>query len=501
MTTPSLGEVPLGPMPLGLLPAHHAARLGADRVAVRLDDGTVEAVLTWGELEARANRRARALEARGVGPGDFVVVALRNGFEFYETSFGLWKLGAIPTMVSPALTAPELREIVALVSPRLVVGPDPARLPGHAVLPAGTPLPEDLSTDPLPARVSPYWKAVASGGSTGRPKVIVDRTPGLRDPLVGWRGQAPGDTVLNPGPLYHNAPFLSAHSALLVGGEVVEMVRFDAARALELIARHRVAWVNLVPTMMSRLWALPREVREAADLSSLRRVVHMAAACPVWLKRAWIDWLGPDRIEEVYAGTERIGATIIDGRDWLAHPGSVGRPAPGTRMIVVDAAGAPCPPDEVGEIYFLPDGGRGSTYFYVGAQPRALGEWETLGDLGHLDAEGYLYLADRRSDLIVSGGVNLYPAEIEGAVELCPGVIASVVVGLPDVDLGQRAHAIVQRAPGGGEPSEERLRAFLRDHLAPYKIPRSFEFGEAPLRDEAGKTRRSAFRAARLDAP
>ena len=195
--------------------------------------------------------------------------------------------------------------------------------------------------------------------------------------------------------------------------------------------------------MMHRIWRLDA-ARANYDVSSLEMVCHIAAACPPWLKEKWIEWLGPDRLWEVYSGTEAIGATVIGGREWLEHRGSVGRLAPGASVRILDEAGNDVAPGEVGEIYFRPAGGLGSTYHYLGAQPRARGEWETFGDLGRLDADGYLYLADRRTDLIISGGANIYPAEIEAAIDAFPGVLASVAIGLPDEDLGQRVHAIVE---------------------------------------------------------
>jgi bile acid-coenzyme A ligase len=236
-------------------------------------------------------------------------------------------------------------------------------------------------------------------------------------------------------------------------------------------------------------------VRAAADLASLHTIVHTAAMCPLWLKRFWIDWLGPDRLLEVYTGTERQAMTAVTGREWLERPGTVGRVQPGGRLRIVGEDGADLPPGEVGEIYFRPDAGRNTTYHYLGAEAKALGEWESLGDLGRLDADGYLYLADRRADLIISGGANIYPAEVEAQLDAHAGVGSSIVVGLPDPEWGQSVHAIVQSVEAG--TTEEALRSFLATRLARYKIPRSFEFVDHPLRDEAGKARRSQFRAAR----
>lgn len=493
----AMQPAPESAIPMGSLPAFHAAR-DPDRPAVTHDDVTV----SWSGLEARANRRARLFAARGVGEGDLVTIALPNGIEFYETSFAIWKLGATPTVVSSRLPDVELRAIVELARPRLVVGPDPARLPGWTVLPAGLTPDAALSADALPPRTAPYWKAMTSGGSTGRPKIIVDHKPGAWDPAAGVLGQLPGDVMLNPGPLYHNAPFSLIHAGLFAGGHVVDMARFDPLRALELIARHRVQWVNFVPTMMHRIWRLPEEQRTAFDLSSLRIVFHMASACPVWLKERWIEWLGPERIFELYGGTERQGATVISGTEWLAHKGSVGRIQPGAKLRVVDEQGRDCPPGQVGEIYFLPDGGRNSTYHYIGADARSLGDWESIGDLGYVDGDAYLYIVDRRTDLIVSGGANIYPAEVEAALDAHPDVGSSVVIGLPDDDLGHRAHAVVQLVPGAQDGvGAEALRTWLETRLARYKVPRSFEFVTGFLRDDAGKVRRTALRDARMARP
>lgn len=483
------------PIPMGALPTYHARR---DPRRPMISQGDI--TITREEFDARANRRARMLAQRGVGQGDFVTVALPNSFEFYETSFALWKLGATPNPVSAKLPDGELRAIVDLVRPALVVGVSPERLPGHSVIEGGAPLDESLSADPLLDRISPYWKALTSGGSTGRPKVIVDHNPGAWDPAAATLRQAVDDVLLNPGgPLYHNAPFSLLHAGLFVGGHVVEMGKFEPLEALRLIERHKVNWVNLVPTMMHRIWRLSDAERAAFDLSSLRIVYHMASACPVWLKRNWIEWLGPDRIWELYGGTERQGATEIGGRDWLSHPGSVGTPHYGCKVRILNEAGEECAAGEVGDIYFLPaDGQRNSTYHYIGADAQAVGDWETIGDMGYLSEDGFLYLVDRRTDLIISGGANIYPAEVESALDHHPDVRSSIVIGLPDDDLGQRVHALVEMKPGAAR-DEEALREHLAEQLVRYKIPRTFEFVDTPLRDDAGKARRSALREERIN--
>ena len=479
-------------IPIGQLLAHHAA-IDPHRPAVTYGDE----VVSRAELDARSTRRARMLREAGIGLGDVVTVALPNGLEFYETTFALWKLGAIPNIVSAKLPDAELGAIVQLADPKLVIGVEPARLPGRSVLPSGVAADASLSAEALEPAVSPHWKAMTSGGSTGRPKIIVDHMPGVYSPDAAALLQQPGDVLLNPGPLYHNAPFASMMTGLFTGAHVVEMGRFDASEALRLIGRHRVQWVNFVPTMMNRIWKLPEEERSAADMSSLRIVFHMASACPEWLKAAWIDWLGPDRIFELYGGTERQGMTIISGREWLERRGSVGRVAPGSRMRVLNAEGHDCAPGEIGEIYFLPEAGRNATYHYIGADAKAAGEWESLGDLGRMDADGYLYLVDRRTDLILSGGANVYPAEVEAALDGHDEVLSSAVVGLPDDDLGQRVHAIVQRREGSTLSTAD-LLAHVGRNLARYKVPRSVEFVTTPLRDDAGKARRSALRDERV---
>jgi bile acid-coenzyme A ligase len=484
------------PRPIGELLAYHASK-DPNRPAVTYNDVTV----TYGELDARSNRKARQLAALGVGEGDVVTIAVPNGLEFYETVFAVWKLGATPSNVSPKLPAAELRAIVELAGPRLIIGEATARVEGWDFLAVGDNPSETLSDAPLPTKTSPRWKIQTSGGSTGRPKLIVDRNSGLFDPDKAPMGQMLGDTMLNPGPMYHNAPFVASCQCLFSGGHVVEMGRFDPLRALELIERYKVNWVNFVPTMMNRIWRLPAEQRESFDMSSLRIVFHMASVCPQWLKQAWIDWLGPDRIYELYGGTELLGVTIITGREWLAHKGSVGKIQPGSQMRLLNEAGAECAPGEIGEIYFLPANGRSSTYEYIGsgAKAKAVGDWETYGDLGYVDEDGYLYIADRRTDMIVSGGANIFPAEVEAALDQHPDVQSSIVIGLPDPDLVQRTHAIVQVAADARERADaDALRLFLSEKLVRYKIPRTFEFTSENLRDDAGKARRSQLREERM---
>lgn len=247
--------------------------------------------------------------------------------------------------------------------------------------------------------------------------------------------------------------------------------------------------------MMHRIWRLDPAVRDQFDRASLRVMVHMAAPCPAWLKEAWIHWLGPDRVHELYGGTEAQATTWITGIEWLAHRGSVGRPQAGGQMKILDGEGREAPPGVIGEVYMRAATGPDSTYRYLGAESKRLGDWESLGDMGHMDEDGYLYLADRQTDMILRGGANIYPAEVEAALDAHPAVRSSAVIGLPDEELGNRIHAIVD-APYGVSDAE--LLTHLATYLARYKVPESFEYVSSPVRDDAGKVRRSALRAARI---
>ncbi|MTD58951.1 AMP-binding protein [Amycolatopsis pithecellobii] len=481
-------------IPMGDIPAWYADRFGAGRLCVVHPDES----LSWGEMAVRANRRAVALKRLGVRKNDLVALVLPNENAVFELAFALWKLGATPCVISPRLPAAELSAILDVAGPSAIFASDPAIQQAAGALPAEYGLREGTD-DVLPSVIGKHWKAITSGGSSGRPKVIIDLGPGAVDPDEPLLNLPQGGTVLNAGPLYHNAPFRFISGALHRGNSVVSMPRFDAEEALRLIEHYRVAWANLVPTMMNRIWSLPEEVRSRYDVSSLEAVWHTAAPMPAWLKEAWIGWLGPEKVWEIYGGTERQGNTVISGTDWLTHRGSVGRPI-NCHIRIVGEDGQELGCNEVGEIQLLPVTGAGSTYRYLGAEPRRSRDgYESIGDFGWLDEDGFLYIADRRDDLIIRGGMNIYPAEIENALSEHPGVDVAVVIGLPDRDLGSIVHAIVQRSRNNEKPvTAETLSAFLATKLARYKLPAGYEFTEQPLRDEAGKVRRSRLRAERI---
>jgi bile acid-coenzyme A ligase len=451
--------------------------------------------VTRAELESRTNQLARAYQDLGVTPDSLVTIGLPNSVEFLAAAIAVWKCGATPQPISARLPGREREAIIALAEPSLVVGVDPAEVAGRPVVPAGFAPGGDDS--PLPRLVAASFKAPTSGGSTGRPKLIVSTQPATVDsvePFSRLLGMVDDGTSLITGPLYHNAPFLLSTCTLVVGGHVVLMPRFDAAQAVALAAEHQADWVYVVPTMMSRISRLPEQERAAFPPASLRVVMHMAAPCPPWLKQEWIDWIGGERLWELYGATEVQAVTLMTGDEWVARPGTVGRPAVG-EMKVLDADGEEVPPGVVGELWMRRGQGVENPYRYIGAEARAIDDgWESVGDMGSIDEDGYVYLADRKGDMILVGGANVYPAEIEAALTEHPAVRSAVVIGLPHPDLGQVPHALVEL---DAEVTDEELGSHLVDRLVSYKLPRTFERVTEPLRDDAGKVRRAALVAER----
>ena len=467
------------------------ARQDPDFAAVTCAEHTV----TRAELLRLGDDLAVHLAEHGTGEGDMVTVAVPNSVDFFIAYVAAWRLGATPQPISARLPRPEMDAIIDLADPSAVIGVAEGEYQGRTCLPTGFRAPH-RDAGHLPKVVSKAWKAPTSGGSTGRPKLIVSGDPAALDPSapVPLR-MDPGGCLVMPGPLYHNGPAVWSCQALLHGLHVVLLPRFDAEETLRAIEVHRGSVLYMVPTMMKRILRLPDEVRLGFDLSSLRVVWHLAEPCPEWLKQAWIDWLGAERIYELYAGTEAQTSTIISGPEWLAHRGSVGKVVPGT-VRITDEDGRDVPVGQMGEVWMRSLRGT-PTYRYVGASARTLeGGWESLGDMGRLDADGYLYLGDRASDMILSGGANIYPAEIESVLQEHPDVRSCAVIGLPDDDKGNVVHAIVEA--DGSVVSDEDLRGYLAERLVSYKVPRTIEFVSEPLRDDAGKVRRSALRQQRL---
>jgi bile acid-coenzyme A ligase len=462
------------------------AEVAPDEPAVTCDGRT----LTRGELDRSTNRLARAYAELGVRQGDYVTIVLPNSIEWIQAALAAWKLGAVPQPLSARLPDAELEGLLELKPRALLVGRDDPRGVIPSVPGDFSPTP-GVSDAPLPEAVSPTWKALGSGGSTGRPKLIEaggdSRFPGA---LVGLgMGGQDGDIQLIAVPLSHNTGMTTATIGLLMRNHLVLMPRFDAAEFLRLVAEYRVDFIVAVPTIMQRLLPVYRANPDAYDLSSVRRLWHVGAACPPAVKQAWIELLGSEVVWELYGGTELQAITVLSGTQWLEHPGSVGVVVAG-EMKVLDDDGNECPPGVVGEIYMRPSPGEAPTYRYVGATAKTRNGWDSLGDLGYFDEDGFLYLNDRRVDMFTVGGRNVYPAEIESALSAHPNVLSCLVVGVPDDDLGQVPYAIVQ-ADGLDEAA---VIAFLADRIAGYKVPRTVEFSDTPLRDDAGKARRSAVR-------
>jgi len=464
-----------------------------DRVAVTCGGETV----SRRELVVRGDDLAVYLSEHGVREGDMVTIAVPNSIDWFVAYLAAWRLGAVPQPISWRLPLREFEAILELANPSAVVGAEEGSIEGRCCVPFGFRAPP-ADASHLPDVVSPAWKAPTSGGSTGRPKLIVSGDPAAIDTeappplLLGNDG-----CLVMPGPLYHNGPGVWSCQALLAGNHVSLLSKFDAEATLAAIQQHAGTVLYMVPTMMKRIWRLPQDVRDSFDLSTLRVVWHLAEPCPEWLKQVWIDWLGAERIYELYAGTEAQTATVITGAEWLAHRGSVGRAQPGTVMIT-DDDGNPLPAGEMGEVW-LRSVRDTPTYRYLGAAARTReGGWESLGDMGYLDADDYLYLGDRAADMILSGGANIYPAEIEAALQEHTAVHSCAVIGLPDEDRGSSVHAIIEADVSMVDEAE--LKAFLAERLVIYKVPRTFEFVSEPLRDDAGKVRRTALRQERLGA-
>jgi bile acid-coenzyme A ligase len=348
--------------------------------------------------------------------------------------------------------------------------------------------------------VSDPGKAIASGGSTGRPKIIISpgpwaRVPGAPTPSLGQLGFGMRHTQLVTAPLYHNAPFVTSYHGLFDDNTLVLLERFDAQLVVDLIERHHVDSMYLPPILMQRIAALPG--LRARAFSSVKTVASMGAPCPPWLKRFWIDLVGARRVAELYGATEAVGTAVIRGDEWLKHPGSVGRPSADVR--IVDHSGHELPPGEVGEIFMRRRPPVRATYRYLGAAPASTTPdgFVSVGDLGWVDQDGYLFIADRRIDLIITGGANVYPAEVEAALSEHPAVADVVAIGVPDAEWGTRVHAVVQACDVEHPPTLLELDTYCRERLASYKAPKTYEFVSNFPRDDTGKVQRSALAAAR----
>ncbi len=498
------------PSPVGL--AHHA-RTAADKPALVLDGQ----VLTYGALNARVNRLARALRRAGIGAGDAVGAALHNRMEWFELLNAAGKLGALLVPIGYRLKGPEIAYMVADSGAKVVVADadlrdeieravsDPA-WPGPALWVTGdaapwrgesyeTALAAESADEPAAAFTGGgYNVLIYTSGTTGRPKGI-ERAMDPATAHVSLLGIAqlwgfrPSDVHLVAGPLYHTGPASYGQVHLLIGATVVLMPRFEAAAALELIARHRVTSSFMVPTHFARILQLDEAERRRHDLSSLRLIMHSAAPCPTAVKRGIMDVFPPGVVTEFYGASES-GVSMITAAEWLRKPGSVGRPWPGHEVRILDEDGRACAPGEVGLVYVRAPR---MDFKYRRAEEKNRAAFRdgffTAGDLGSLDTDGYLFIADRRTDLIITGGANVYPAEVESVLSAHPQVADVAVIGVPDAEMGKSVLAVVELRPGATVGAAE-LIAFARRDLAHYKCPRRVELVARLPREPQGKVRK-----------
>jgi len=469
-------------------------------------------VTTYRELNERSMQCANLLRRAGLKAGDHVAAIMENHPRFLEISWAAQRAGFYFTPISWRFQQDEILYIVEHCGAKAVFLSHSQRSLAEE-LTRKTPISIRLSVGGLLEGYEDYEVAVAafptvpiaeetrgvdmlySSGSTGRPKAIklpvdnprIDGAPPLYR-LFGERfGWSESTVYLMPAPLYHSGPLRFAMAMGYFGGTVILMDKFDAREALELCERYGVTHAQWVPTMLVRLLKLPREVREGYDLSRLQFVIHGAAPVSMDVKRAMIEWLGPI-LEESYSGTEGNGATLISSAEWLAHPGSVGKAAFGT-LHILDEEGREVPAGTIGDIYFE---GPAFEYYKDPEKTRdAYNDrgWSTLGDIGYLDADGYLYLTDRKSDVIITGGVNVYPIEAEHVLTTHPQVLDAAVFGIPDEDLGEAVPAIVQPVSKAdiGPELERLLLDYCRSKIAHYKCPRSIDFRDELPRHETGK--------------
>jgi acyl-CoA synthetase (AMP-forming)/AMP-acid ligase II len=497
-----------------MYPGTHA-KAGPDKPALIM--GRSGEVVTYAELDRRSSRLAQLFSAQGLRPGGHVAIFMENNPRYPEVYWAVIRSGLYLTTVSRHLSADEAAFIIddcgaeALVTSRALADVATRLLPSipkcrlrlmadgaaggyqaYEEAIASQPA-EPLATQPMGATM------LYSSGTTGRPK-------GVRRPLSGRSVEEGDPTILllaalfgfdaetvylSPAPIYHSAPLSFSMALQSLGATVVMMEHFDPREALRCVEAHCCNHSQWVPTMFTRMLKLPEAERRRFELSSLRRAIHAAAPCPVPVKEEMIGWWGPI-LQEYYGGTELNGLTLIDSEDWLEHRGSVGRAVLGT-LHICDDAGAELPPGETGVIYFereqMPFEYHNDPERTRDSQHPRHPNWSTLGDMGRLDQDGYLYLTDRKDYMIVSGGVNIYPAEIENALVTHPKVIDVAVFGIPNEEFGEEVKAVVQPIDGvSGSPElEQELLGFIREKLAHYKCPRSIDFESELPRLDTGK--------------
>ncbi|CDM77927.1 class I adenylate-forming enzyme family protein [Mycobacterium marinum] len=458
-------------------------------VTIVAPDGSTQS-MTFGELDCLANQWGRTLAAHGARTGSLVALAIPNSQHLVLATLGCWKIGAVPIPMHWDLPEWERDRVRAVIDPAVIVDEHNRwRLQAHA---AGE------SRDPLPTAVSPTANGICSSGSTGVPKVILNLAPSLWTPqhgepfLSAWTPVAQPQTIMVPAPMYHTNGF--ATFLMLLGGDhLVVLEKFDAGLVVDVIERFRVTNFTATPTMLARIAAIPG-IRQR-DLSSIVFILQGAAVMPPSLLHTWFELLGPEKIVTAYGMTENLGLTALRGDEWVSHPGSVGRGFRETEIQILDSQQQPVDPGEHGDVYLRAPMSAG--YRYLGGAPPlpSTGEgYRCAGDIGYLDEDGYLYIVDRRVDMIITGGANVFPAEVESALAGHPGIADVVVIGIADARWGRRVHAVVQVA---APLTEQQVIEYAKNRLAPYKVPKTVEFVDRIPRTAATKVNRSAMIAAR----
>ena len=492
---------------------HVHAQATPDKPAVIwADTGQVQ---TYRQLDDRSNQVAQLFRALGLRSGDHIALMLENHPCYFEICWGAQRAGLIYTAMSTRLTEAEVSCIVGDCGAKAVIA---SRAMAPAVQHLGGACPGVAHwwmLDGVIAGWSDYEAAVAgqpvariadeqaggdmlySSGTTGRPKGVfvppqelaIDAPNPLTDLMSRLFGMGADTVYLSPAPLYHAAPLRYTLGVQRLGGTVVVMAHFDAEAFLRLVAQYQITHSQLVPTMFVRLLKLPAEARSRHDLSSLRCAIHAAAPCPVAIKQQMIDWWGPV-LWEYYAGTEGNGVTMVDSAQWLTHQGTVGKAVIGELRIVDDDSGGLMPTGQAGTVYFA----NGRPFSYHNDPDKTAGSthplgWTTLGDVGFVDAEGYLYLTDRKAYMIISGGVNIYPQETEDVLIGHPQVADCAVFGVPNEEFGEEVKAVVQPRDmrEAGPAFAQALMAYCREHLSPIKCPKSVDFEAELPRHPTGK--------------
>jgi long-chain acyl-CoA synthetase len=476
---------------------------GHEGIGVRCGD----AFASYQDLFAGALRAARGLAGLGVGAGDRVALLLRNSLEFLQASIATVPLGASAVPINWHWRGEEIAYVLGDSGAKAIVAH--ADLAGAIDLPEGVALVVVGDAGAVPGAISwqqwmdtlEPWAEAAEGapasviytsGTTGQPKGVVRAQTGdeqrerTRALIAELFQLGAGERTLIPAPMYHTAPNVYALASAMLAMDMTIMERFDAEEFLRIVQERRVSVVQMVPTMFVRLLALPQQVRDSYDVSSLRWVVHAAAPCPPEVKRAMIDWLGPI-VAEYYGSTETGPVAYCTSEEWLAHPGTVGRALAGARIKVLDDDGRELPAGDPGEVYVWLDTWPDFTYAGDERKRRSVERdgLVTCGDIGYLDEDGFLYLNDRRSDMVISGGVNIYPAEIEACLLGLSGVRDCAVFGIPDEDFGEALAAHVE-LEDGARLDEDDVRAHVKARLASYKTPKKVVFESLP-REDSGK--------------